>query len=450
MSETTASKTGLILAVNAGSSSLKISLFRRSGAPSNTSSPHDVVDLLLTSTITNISAPPALFSFSLASHGEGREAKKEPTQDIKDHASAFAHFLDYLKREASIDRSQIVHICHRVVHGGDYYKPVVITDESYHHIERLSDLAPLHNGAALSVMKACIDALPKANSIAYFDTSFHCSMPQHIGMYAIRQDIAKKRGLKKYGFHGLSYAFILSAVSSHLAKDPSQTNLIVMHLGSGASMCAIGGGKSLDTTMGLTPVSGLPGATRSGAIDPSLIFHYTNRAGRMSHDRSLAVDVHVTEAEEVLNKRSGWAALTGTTDFGEIVKHMKEVDAKRAAGQEVAEEEEKWRLAFELLLDRILGYLGGYYVKLNGEVDALVFAGGIGERSVELREAVVAKTTCLGFALDREANGRVDGDESVVVNVGTSRDGKRVLVCRTDEQLEMAKECALDSRFWEE
>ena len=141
MSETAAPKSGLILSVNAGSSSLKLSLFRRDGASSE--SGHDVVDLLLTSTITNISAPPALFSFSLASHSEGREAKKEPAKDIKDHANAFAHFLDYLKREASIDRDQIVHICHRVVHGGDYFKPVVITEESYHHIEKLSDLAPL-------------------------------------------------------------------------------------------------------------------------------------------------------------------------------------------------------------------------------------------------------------------------------------------------------------------
>ena len=141
MSETPAPPTGLILAVNAGSSSLKISLFRRDSAPSG--SPHAAVALLLTSTITNISAPPALFSFALAAHSAGREADKEPARDITDHASAFAHFLDYLKREASIDRAQIVHICHRVVHGGDYFAPVVITDESYHHIERLSDLAPL-------------------------------------------------------------------------------------------------------------------------------------------------------------------------------------------------------------------------------------------------------------------------------------------------------------------
>ena len=242
-----------------------------------------------------------------------------------------------------------------------------------------------------------------------------------------------------------------------------------MHLGSGASMCAIKAGKSLDTTMGLTPVSGLPGATRSGAIDPSLIFHYTNRAGRMSHDRSLAVNVHVTEAEEILNKRSGWNALTGTTDFGEIVRHMTDVDARRARGEAVKEDEGKWRLAFDLFLDRILGYLGGYYVKLGGKVDALVFAGGIGERSVELREAVVAQTACIGFSLNPELNKQVDSNEDVVVDIGTSNDGHRVLVCRTDEQvrlhsglpqlcmltgralqLEMAKECALDARFWQE
>ncbi|KAI0671436.1 acetate and butyrate kinase [Trametes maxima] len=441
-------KHGLILAVNAGSSSLKISLFKRDGASSE--SPHDVVELLLTSTITNISQPPALFSFQPVAHSEGREAKKEPVQTIKDHATAFQHFLDYLKREASIDRSEIVHICHRVVHGGDYFEPVVITDESYHYIERLSDLAPLHNGGALSVMKACISELPNANSIAYFDTSFHRTMPQHIAMYAIRQDIAKKRGLKKYGFHGLSYAFILRAVASFLNKAPTDVNLIVMHLGSGASMCAIRHGKSLDTTMGLTPVSGLPGATRSGAIDPSLIFHYTNRAGRITHDRAAAVDVHVTQAEDILNKRAGWAALTGTTDFGTIVREMNAVEARRDKGEEVKEDEGKWKIAFDLFLDRILGYLGAYYVKLGGEVDALVFAGGIGERSIELRDAVVEKVKCLGFALDPQANLEVDKHEGAVVDIGKPKDLRRVLVCRTDEQLEMAKECAMDPKFWEE
>ncbi len=208
-----------------------------------------------------------------------------------------------------------------------------------------------------------------------------------------------------------------------------------MHLGSGASICAIAHGRSLDTSMGLTPVSGLPGATRSGAIDPSLIFHYTNRAGHISHDRALAVDVHVTEAEEILNKRSGWAALTGTTDFGEVVKRMGEVEERERKGEKVEEDERKWGRAFDLFLDRILEFLGGYYLKLEGKVDALVFAGGIGERSVELRGAVARKAACLGFELDADANERVDGDNGVVVDIGKSKDGRRVFVCRTDEQV---------------
>lgn len=204
--------------------------------------------------------------------------------------------------------------------------------------------------------------------------------------------------------------------------------------------------------MGLTPLNGLPGATRSGAIDPSLIFHYTNKAGRISHDRSQAVEVHVTLAEEILNKRSGWKSLTGTTEFGDIVMHMKEVEERRSRGEEIPEDEEKWKLAFELFRDRILNYVGSYYLKLQGKVDALVFSGGIGERSIELREGVVNRMKCLGFEMDQGRNGNVDEVSGVVIQVGDGdADGrKKVLVCRTDEQLEMARECALDKEFWVE
>ncbi|KAI0822474.1 acetate and butyrate kinase [Trametes gibbosa] len=452
MSSKHGSKRALILAVNAGSSSLKVSLFnRRTASWQSTSSSPEIVQLLLTSTITSISQTPATFSFQLAAHDTGREAHKVSVDDIKDHASAFQHFLDYLKREGHIDRDAIGHVCHRIVHGGDYLEPVVITNKTYHHIERLSDLAPLHNGGALSVMQACIEQLQTAQSIAYFDTSFHRTIPKHITMYPIPQDIAQKRGLKKYGFHGLSYAFILGAVSAFLHKDPSETNLIAMHLGSGASVCAIQNGRSLDTSMGLTPVSGLPGATRSGAIDPALVFHYTNRAGRISHDRAQVVDVRVTEAEEILNTQSGWAAITGTADFGEIVQEMKAVEARRVEGAEVNDDDdEKWGVAFELLVDRILDFVGGYYVKLGGKVDALVFAGGIGEKSADLRQAVAAKLDCLGFAIDPNANREANGTKDAVVDIGKLKDTRRVLVCRTDEQYEMAKECAMDPKFWED
>ena len=173
----------LILAVNAGSSSLKISLYRRD------------VQLILLASISNISAPPAVFTLN---------GKHIPATSITDHPSAFACFLEHLDAN---QRNEIRHVCHRVVHGGDMTDRVVIDKKSYHHLSTLSDLAPLHNGAALAVIKACIEQLPSASSIAYFDTTFHRSIPPHIASYPIDQSVAAQKGLKKYGFHGLSCQF---------------------------------------------------------------------------------------------------------------------------------------------------------------------------------------------------------------------------------------------------
>ncbi|OCH95387.1 acetate and butyrate kinase [Obba rivulosa] len=457
----------LILAANAGSSSLKISLYQRNHAavssPDPSSPPeHSSITLLLTSSITNLSAPPASFSFSFAPAAphRGADAKKEKVGVVHDHTGACAHFLQYMEREAGIEKRRVKYVCHRVVHGGDYFEPVVVDNERYHHIEKLSDLAPLHNGGALAVMKACLEALPHAASVAYFDTSFHRTIPPHIASYAIDQEVALDRGLKKYGFHGLSYAYILGAVCHYIQKDVSQTNLIVMHLGSGASMCAIAAGRSLDTTMGLTPLSGLPGATRSGTVDPSLVFHYTNRAGHMSHRREVEAQVHVTLAEEILNRQAGWKALTGTADFAEVVQGMRrweEMFGKDEAAQsnEGLQDmsgwttDEKYKMAFELFVDRIVGAVGAYFVRLGGRVDALVFSGGVGEKSADLRQAVVQKVRCLGFEMDYAKNAGVSSVQGSVVDVGASaEDGKRVLVCRTDEQFEMAKECAVADKFW--
>ncbi|KAK0467027.1 acetate and butyrate kinase [Desarmillaria tabescens] len=421
------SRTGLVLAVNAGSSSLKISLYELRESPTPC--------LLLTSSISNITAPPAKISFKLVSTEPKNTVSNVPS--ITDHASAFAHFLHVLQGETDIDKDAIVNVCHRVVHGGDYSDPVVISDETYHHIERLTDLAPLHNGAALTVITSCISVLPNANSIAFFDTAFHRSIPPHIASYAINQAIATKRGLKKYGFHGLSYSFILRSVAEFLSKPPTELNLIVLHLGSGASVCAIKNGLSYDTSMGLTPLNGLPGATRSGAIDPSLIFHYTNKAGRISHDPKLATQVHVTQAEYILNSQSGWKSLTGTTDFGLVTRRAKE-------GSEVDQ------LAFDLFKDRILNYLGSYHLKLNGCVDAIVFAGGVGERSVELRAVIADKLKCLGYYGVSDDNGNVDSKaDQVVIDISKGTpETKRILVCRTDEQFEMVRQCVRNDKFW--
>ncbi|KAF5367101.1 hypothetical protein D9758_003952 [Tetrapyrgos nigripes] len=260
-----ASRNDLVLSVNTGSSSLKISLYKVLSPSEYKTSPAspEPVELLLTSSISNISSPPAKFSFKNLRGESTGSVKGQSIDSIKDHSSAFAHFVEHLSKEADIDRNRIAHICHRVVHGGDYHDPVVISNKTYHHIEKLSDLAPSHNGSALSVIKSCISDLPNANSIAFFDTTFHHSIPSHITSYAIDQSVAKKRGLKKYGFHGLSYSFILRAVSKFYERPADTLNLIVLHLGSGASVCAIRNGQSMDTSMGLTPLNGLTLAQES-------------------------------------------------------------------------------------------------------------------------------------------------------------------------------------------
>lgn len=240
--------------------------------------------------------------------------------------------------------------------------------------------------------------------------------------------------MRKYGFHGISYAYILRSVATYLNKPASDLNLIVLHLGSGASACAIRNGESVNVSMGLTPVSGLPGGTRSGDVDPSLIFHYTADAsdvGRMSHDRSKSM--HVTEAEKILNTQAGWKALTGTTDFHDIA----------------TSEKPSHKLAFDIFVNRITHYVGGYFVQLEGQLDAIVFSGGIGENSTELRSAVVQHCACLGFDPVSEAkNQAVREREDVVLDIGQGIKITRTLVCKTNEELEIATQCALKSDFW--
>lgn len=273
-------------------------------------------------------------------------------------------------------------------------------------------------------MRAVHDQLPKATNIAFFDSTFHASIPAHIKTYPINQKVAKSNKLRKYGFHGLSYAFITRSVAESLNKPAEDLNIIALHLGSGASACCIKNGKSLDTSMGLTPLAGLPGATRSGSVDPSLIFHFTHDAGKLSQQGTKGM--HITEAEQILNKESGWQALTGTTDFGVISQKAEEGDAD-------------CKLAFDLFVDHLINYIGGYYLKLGGKVDALVWAGGIGEKGAQLRKRVTDQAGCIGFELDEERNKKPG--ENVVEDITKSGSKHKVLVCQTDEQTEMARQC---------
>ncbi|KAH6610910.1 acetate kinase [Trichoderma cornu-damae] len=391
----------VILAINAGSSSVKISVYLADKG----TAPRQIAE----SQVSGLTAPPAQLKYSRG----GQTIIKDKNVDtaVSSQDDAFALLLKTLVDDAELEqvgsKSDVAIACHRIVHGGDYGEAQVITPDTYHHLEALSDLAPLHNGAALDIVDSCMKQLPDAINVACFDSQFHSTIPPHISTYPIDPVIAKKNRLRKYGFHGISYAFISRSVAGFLGKSLDQLNIIALHLGSGASACAIRNGKSWDTSMGLTPLAGLPGATRSGSL-------------------------HISTAEEILNKRSGWKSLTGTTNFGTIA----------------ASDEPQHRLAFDLFVDRVCGFVGSYYVSLGGRVDAIVFAGGIGERSARLRSAVVAQTGCLGFSIDEALNSAEQVDGTTVRDVGGKDSQHRVLVCQTDEQFEMARACADMEALW--
>lgn len=254
----------IILSVNAGSSSVKISVYQgeQNEAPSQ----------LAEAQVNGLTAPPAKLDYSRGGTTvtKGQEIKGETK--IASQDDAFELILKTLIDDESLPeirgRDSIAIVCHRIVHGGDFPRAQVISQETYYRLEALSDLAPLHNAASLAIVRSCVRELPTATNVAYFDSQFHASLPEHVRTYPIDQEIARKNGLRKYGFHGISYAFITRSTAEFLGKKPSELNLIALHLGSGASACAVKGGKSWDTSMGLTPLAGLPGATRSGSVDP--------------------------------------------------------------------------------------------------------------------------------------------------------------------------------------
>ena len=252
----------IVLSTNAGSTSVKISVY----TAEQNGNPQQLAD----AQVSGLTAPPATLTYSRS--GRTIYKDKEAGQNVTSQDDAFKLILETLVGDEHLKEigssGDISIACHRVVHGGDYDESKVITSDTYHHIEKLSDLAPLHNGAALAIVSSCTKQLPAAVNVACFDSQFHATIPPHVHTYMIDQQVARQNGLRKYGFHGISYAFISRAVAKHLGKPLDQLNMIALHLGSGASACAVRKGKSWDTSMGLTPLSGLPGATRSGSVDP--------------------------------------------------------------------------------------------------------------------------------------------------------------------------------------
>lgn len=306
-------------------------------------------------------------------------------------------------------------IGHRVVHGGDKFaESVKVTAAVKKAIVKLSPLAPLHNPANLQGVEACEKAAKGVPNVAVFDTAFHQTMPGCAYVYAIPRAVSRKYGLRKYGFHGTSHKFLTQAAAEWLKKPLKKVNLVTCHLGNGSSIAAVKGGECLDTTMGLTPLDGLVMGTRSGALDPAVLF-FLGKEGYTFE-----------QLDKMLNKESGFQGLTGA--FG---GDTRDVVAKAEKGDLDALE------ALEAFGHRAAMYVGGYNTLVGG-ADAIVMAGGIGENAAELREQIVKRLGALGVKLDKKANKTMFGGKSGVISTADS--AIPVIVIPTNEELMIARE----------
>ncbi|MFF5293741.1 acetate/propionate family kinase [Paractinoplanes globisporus] len=322
--------------------------------------------------------------------------------DAADHLTALQRIM------AETDLDGLSAVGHRVVHGGpEFTAATVIDDGVVERIEALIPLAPLHQPAALSGIAVARKLLPAVPQVAVFDTAFHATIPPEGYTWAIDADLAERWQIRRYGFHGTSHAYVARRTAEVLGRPPAETNVITLHLGNGASACAVEGGRSVATSMGLSPLDGLVMGTRSGAIDPTVIFHLHRVAG-------LPLD----EIETSLTRHGGLLGLTGENDLRAVLSRRAHGDAKAT-------------LAFDVYTRRIREYVGSYLAVL-GRVDAITFTAGVGENSAVVRAASLAGLEPLGIAVDPERN------EAAAAII--SPDGTRTAVCvvPTDEELEIA------------
>ncbi|MFF2654130.1 acetate kinase [Streptomyces sp. NPDC058045] len=347
-------------------------------------------------------------------HTPGSGEKRERTGPVADHDAALKAVARELAADGlGLDSPQLAAIGHRVVHGGRHFtEPTVIDDAVLGEIERLIPLAPLHNPANLLGIRTAMALRPDLPQIAVFDTAFHTTMPESAARYAIDVETADAHRIRRYGFHGTSHAYVSRATAGLLGKDPAEVNVIVLHLGNGASASAVEGGRCVDTSMGLTPLEGLVMGTRSGDVDPAVVFHLA-RVGKMPVD----------EIDVLLNRRSGLIGLCGDND-------MREIRRRREAGDERA------KLAFDIYVHRLRKYIGAYYAVL-GRVDAVVFTAGVGENESVVREAAVAGLEGLGLAVDAELNAARSSGARLVSPAGAR---VAVAVVPTDEEMEIARQ----------
>ncbi|OHW04065.1 acetate kinase [Staphylococcus aureus] len=389
----------LILAINAGSSSLKFQLIRM---------PEE--ELVTKGLVERIGLKDSIFTIEV----DGEKVKT--VQDIKDHVEAVDIMLDAFKKHNIInDINDIDGTGHRVVHGGEKFpESAAITDEVEKEIEELSELAPLHNPANLMGIRAFRKLLPNIPHVAIFDTAFHQTMPEKAYLYSLPYYYYKDYGIRKYGFHGTSHKFVSQRAAEMLDKPIEDLRIISCHIGNGASIAAIDGGKSIDTSMGFTPLAGVTMGTRSGNIDPALIPFIMEKTGKTAE-----------QVLEILNKESGLLGLSGTSS--DLRDLSEEAESGKARSQ----------MALDVFASKIHKYIGSYAARMHG-VDVIVFTAGIGENSVEIRAKVLEGLEFMGVYWDPKKNENLQRGKEGFINYPHSP--VKVVVIPTDEESMIARD----------
>ncbi|GEN57271.1 acetate kinase [Halolactibacillus alkaliphilus] len=386
-----------VLAINAGSSSLKFQLIEM---PEETEIAKGLVE--------RIGLDQAVFKLE---YGDNED---KLTTEIPNHGKAVEILLERLQASGVVKSlDEIEGIGHRVVHGGERFSDsVVVDDDVIAEIEKVSELAPLHNPANLTGIRAFKELLPNVPAVAVFDTAFHQSMPPESYLYSLPYEYYEQFGIRKYGFHGTSHKYVSERAAELLGEPLDKLRLIACHIGNGASVAAIQNGQSIDTTMGFTPLEGVTMGTRSGSLDPALVPYIMDKTGK-----------DVNEVLHVLNKESGMLALSGFSS------DLRDIEDRAAEGDERAE------LALKIFAGRIHQYIGSYASKMHG-VDAIIFTAGIGENSKAVRERVLEGLEFMGVYWDPARND-VRGKETFV---NYPHSPVKVIIIPTNEEVMIARD----------
>lgn len=389
-----------ILVINSGSSSLKYQLFDMENE-----------QVLAKGLCERIGIP---HSFIKHTYDNGKEYRVE--LELKDHSDAIREVINVLTdKEHGVIKSmdEISAVGHRVVHGGEkFYKSALIDEKVLNAIEECIQLAPLHNGPNMIGIQACKKLMPNVPMVAVFDTAFHQTMPKEAFLYALPYELYEKKGIRRYGFHGTSHKYVSERAAALLNKPIEELKIVSCHLGNGSSICAIKNGKSVDTSMGYTPLAGVPMGTRCGCIDPAIVISLMERE---KYDASML--------NELLNKKSGVLGISG------ISSDFRDLDEAAEKGNERA------ALALEIFEYQVRKYIGAYAAAMGG-IDVLIFTAGIGENNGVMRKNIVSGLEFLGIEIDDEKNSQRGGERDI------SKDGARVrtLVIPTNEELAIARE----------